>query len=33
MTKSVKITLWTILGIVIVLMVIGVVSFYQTPSS
>ncbi|POD82631.1 hypothetical protein S101384_04362 [Bacillus subtilis subsp. subtilis] len=33
MTKGVKITLWSILGIIIVLMIIGVVSFYQTPSS
>ncbi|AOR98663.1 hypothetical protein BSBS38_02384 [Bacillus subtilis] len=33
MTKDVKITLWSILAVFIVLAIIGVVSYYQTPSA
>ncbi len=30
MSKRVKVTLWSILGILVVLSVIGIVAFYQT---
>ncbi|CAF1870602.1 hypothetical protein SAMN02744787_1998 [Bacillus subtilis] len=33
MTKGVKITLWSILAVFIVLAIIGVVAYYQTPSA
>lgn len=33
MTKGVKVALWSILVILIILTIVGVISYYQTPST
>gem|GEM_PF-2229764 len=33
MSKRMKVTLWSILGVVVVLSLIGIIAYYQTPTT